>query len=183
MVTDYSVSQALAIIENPAPAVIPAISEESRQQVRELLPELSPYIESYFHNLTDDAGFLKNRLTATEKEILCRVYAKTGSIDRVCEKAGQLLHQPTFSPPTLYRHLEIDEDFRRAFRLAKLSTGDAIQTVSVKRALDDNGVVDRMCQLKRFFPSVYRENQQTVAVGVSINLSSCLSRPQQSPPA
>ena len=139
-------------------------STEAKEAVRELLPEFSPYIESYFRNLQDDNGFLKHLLTATEKEILCRVYAKTGSIDRVCEKAG-------FSPPTLYRHLEIDEDFRRAFRLAKMSLLDGVQSKSVEMALQDKGVVDRMCQLRRLAPQVYRESStQQINVGVSVNL-------------
>ena len=32
----------------------------------------------------------------------------------------------------------------------------------------DKGVVDRMCQLKRFFPEVYRERGNVIAVSVSV---------------
>lgn len=163
--------QALAIIENQAPAVI---TDEARQQVRELLPELPAYIESQLSKLVSDSGFGQRLFTSEEKATVCRVYTQTGSLGKCAEVIG-------VSPTTIYRHMEIDPDFRAAFSLAKLSLGDKIQTKSVERAMHDNGVVDRMCQLKRFFPSVYRESQTQVAVGVSINLGACLSRPPQPP--
>ena len=113
------------------------------------------------------------RLTKEEKATVCRVYARTGSLCKAAERIG-------VSPTLIYRHMELDPDFRDAFSLSKLSLGDKIQTTSVKRALDDMGVVDRMCQLKRFFPGVYRESQQTIAVGVSIQLGPT-SHPHQTP--
>jgi hypothetical protein len=75
------------------------------------------------------------------------------------------------TPALLYGHLQRDPGFRSAFSLAKLSLGDKIQATSVRRALDDSGVTDRMCQLKRFFPSVYRETQPQVNVGVSLQFN------------
>ena len=142
------------------------VSEASREAVRQLLPELPDYVEAVLTKLEDDNGlhFNARELTSVEKQTICRTYARTGSLERTCDRAKVSLS-------ALYRHLQVDDKFRAAFSLAKLSIGDAIQTVSVKRALTDNGVVDRMCQLKRFFPKVYRESQTQVAVGVSIQFN------------
>ena len=161
--------------------LLPAvITDEARQQVRELLPELPAYIEAELRNLSDDTrlstSWKARNLTAEEKATACRVYAETGSMVQAAEKISG-------SPTLIYRHLELDPDFRSAFSLAKMSLGDKIQTTSVRRALHDNGVVDRMCQLKRFFPSVYRESQQTIAVGVSVNLNSSVAPSSIPPPA
>ena len=152
-------------VSDPAPApVILETAEEARQQVRNLLPELPAYIESQLSNLKSDKGFGQRLFTSEEKATVCRVYVATGSLVKSAEAIK-------VSPTTVYRHMEIDPDFRSAFSLAKLSLGDNIQSKSVERALHDNGYVDRMCQLKRFFPSVYRESssQVNVAVGISLN--------------
>ena len=147
-----------------AAASLPEAPEQAKEAVRSLLPELPAYIEEELRNLTNDRGLLGRNLTIEEKATACRVYAKTGSMIQAAEKIKG-------TPPLLYGHLERDPAFRKAFTLAKLSLGDRIQTTSVRRALEDGGVVDRMCQLKRFFPTVYRESQPQIAVGVSVNIA------------
>jgi len=136
---------------------------EAKEAVRQLLPEVPEYIEYELRKLTDDTGYGQRLLTAEEKATVVRMYAECGSL----VKCSEAIH---CSPATLYRHMEIDPQFRSAFSLAKLSLGDRVQTKSVERALTDNGVVDRMCQLKRFFPTVYRESQQVMNVGIAVNL-------------
>lgn len=136
---------------------------EGREVTRQLLPELPPYIEHELLKLQSDTNSTRSPFTASEKATVCRVYARTGSL----VKAAEAIH---VSPTTVYRHMELDEAFRSAFALSKHSLCDRIQSKSVERALTDNGVVDRMCQLKRFAPQVYRENQSQVAVGVSIQI-------------
>jgi hypothetical protein len=138
-------------------------SAEAKEGVRQLLPELPAYIEIELQKLQDDTGFGQRLLTSEEKATVCRLYTMYGSVSRCAEEIN-------CSPATLYRHMELDPDFRSAFALAKLSLGDRVQTKSVERALTNNGVVDRMCQLKRFFPNVYRESQGPVQVGVAVNL-------------
>ena len=145
------------------PAVI-EVESEAKEAVRTLLPELPDYIERAVSKLSDDKDFGGITFTSEMKATICRIYAQTGSVDRVCEKAK-------ISAPCLYKHLEIDPDFRSAFSLSKMSLGDRIQTMSIKRALDPMGVVDRMCQLKRFFPRVYRESPTQIAVGVSLQFN------------
>lgn len=141
------------------------VHEEAKEAVRQLLPELPDYVEAVLSKLEDDNGlhFKSRELSAAEKATICRTYARTGSLERTCQRAKVSLS-------ALYRHLQIDEKFRAAFALSKLSIGDSIQSVSVKRALQDSGVVDRMCQLKRFFPKVYKDQQPQIAVGVSVNI-------------
>ena len=133
--------------------VLPALDtpNDARSVVSTLLPELPSYIEEELDKLNDDNMFGHKNITKEAKETVCRTYVKTGSLVKAAEAVG-------VSPTLIYRRLVEDAQFRRAFSLAKYSLGDSIQAKSVERALNDNGVVDRMCQLKRFFPSVYRES-------------------------
>ena len=143
------------------PAVV---DEQAKEAVRALLPELPDYIEVELRKLQDDNGFGQRLLTSEEKATVCRAYLRSGSLVRASEAIK-------CSPATVYRHMEIDPDFRSAFALSKYSLGDKVQAKSVERALTDGGVVDRMCQLKRFFPKVYRESAPQVSVGIALNFN------------
>lgn len=158
-------SKSLETLVSPTP--VSTHSQEDQEAVRQLLPELPDYIDRLLDKLKPDIDIQKGKfrpLLAAEKQAICVIYRRTASVDKTCDRVG-------ISPTMLYRHLELDPDFREAFTLAKFSIGDKIQAMSVKRALDPQGVVDRMCQLKRFFPRVYRESQSQVNIGVSVNLA------------
>ena len=143
--------------------IVQEAADEAKEAVRHLLPELPEYVEHELRKLQDDNGFGQRLLTSEEKATVCRAYLRTGSLVKASEAIK-------CSPATVYRHMELDPDFRSAFALSKYSLGDKIQTKSVERALTDGGVVDRMCQLKRFFPKVYKDQQPQIAVGVSVNI-------------
>ena len=140
------------------------VSEVSRERVRELLPELPDYIETLISKLSNDQYLGKHPFTKEEKATFCRAYAETGSVEKSAEKIK-------VSPPTVYAHLRMDTDFQDAFALAKLSMLDTIQGTSVRMAKMEKGTIDRMCQLRRLAPKVYRETQSQIAVGVSIQFN------------
>lgn len=150
-------------IKSQAVAVLEQTPQEKPQEnfAANLLPELPDYLEQSCFKLTDDAPLGKHwktrYLTAEEKMTFVRAYVSSGSI----RKAAETSKIPV---PTFYKHLQTDPDFQRAMTLAKLSMGDSLQATSYRRALEPNGVVDRMCQLKRFFPRIYRENS-----GITVN--------------
>ena len=141
---------------------LPAIVEPQESLVSRLLPELPEYLEHSFRNLKNDTNFGTRNLTKEEKATFCRVYASGGNIRSACEKAG-------FSIPTLYNHLERDPDFQASLSLAKLSMCDNVQSVSYRQALTPKGTFDRGLQLRRFLPSVYRNSDTQVNVGVAVN--------------
>ena len=150
-----------AVQAEVVPAVsAPAVPEES--VASRLLPELPEYLEASFRNLKDDNSFGTRNLTKEEKATFCRVYANGGNIRIACEKAG-------FSVPTLYNHLDRDPDFQASLSLAKLSMCDDVQSVSYQQALTPKGTFDRGLQLRRFLPSVYRNNDAQVNVGIVVN--------------
>ena len=150
--------------ENAIAEVIPAdISTDPTESLAaRLLPELPEYMEVVLRNLKDDNGFSQKNLTAEEKQTFCRAYASSGSLEIASETVK-------ISVQTAYRHLDRDPDFAGAFSLAKLSLGGKIQTKSVEMALTDKGTFDRGLQLRRFFPSVYRNNDAQVNVGIVVN--------------
>ena len=137
---------------------------EKKLDPSRLLPELQPYLETQLAKIKDDNGLGRLNLSKEQKTTICRVYERTGSISKAASRVG-------VSPTVIYYRLANDPDFYDAFSLTKLSIGDNLQATSVQMARKDHGVTDRMCQLKRFFPTVYRENQYPVAVGISLNLS------------
>ena len=141
-------------------ALAPAVPEESI--AARLLPELPEYMEIAFRNLKDDKDFSTRNLTSEEKASFCRTYVVKGSLEAACDAID-------ISYPTMYRHLDRDPDFAGALSLAKLSLGGKIQTKSVEMALTDKGTFDRGLQLRRFFPSVYRNNDAQVNVGIVVN--------------
>lgn len=137
--------------------------EQGKQVVQQLLPELPSYMEAIISKLTDDKDFQGKLLTSEEKSTFCRSYVDTGSFNKAAERIG-------IAPNTAYAHLRLDPAFQDAFALAKLSMLDDIQSTSVRMAKQDKGTIDRMCQLRRLAPQVYRETQPTVAIGVSVNI-------------
>ena len=139
-------------------------SEVSREKVRELLPELPEYMEAIISKLTDVKDFQGKLLTREQKSTFCRAYAETGSVEKSSERIG-------IAPNTAYAHLRLDPDFQDAFALAKLSMLDSIQATSVRMAKMEKGTIDRMCQLRRLAPKVYRENQAQVQVGIALSFS------------
>ena len=160
--------QAIAVV---AAELVPAsISEESKQHVQELLPELPSYLEAIISKLTDDKDFRGKLLTSEQKSTFCRAYTDTGSFEQASERIG-------VAPNTAYAHLRLDPAFQDAFALAKLSMLDSIQATSVRVAKMDKGTIDRMCQLRRLAPQVYREQAPQVNIGVSLQFSSVRSDP------
>lgn len=131
-----------------------------------LLPELPDYLEQSCFKLTDDTKLGKHwktrLLTAEEKSTFVRAYVSTGSI----REAAEISKIPV---PTFYKHLQDDTDFQRSMTLAKFSMGDSLQATSYRRALEPNGVIDRMAQLKRFFPRIYRETPGVTIMSTTIN--------------
>lgn len=163
----YSVKAELATLDaTPAPDLV--------ERSREMLPELPPYIEAAIAKLTDDKDFRGKLLTSEQKATFCRAYADTGSIMQAAER----IH---ISPTTAYAHLRLDPDFQDAFALSKLSMLDTIQATSVRVAKMEKGTIDRMCQLRRLAPQVYRENQSQVNVGVALNLNASIAPSSPSP--
>lgn len=146
----------------PSDLVMP--TQEAREAVKTLLPELPDYITDAISKLSDDNDFSKRNLTSEEKAIICRAYAESGSLAKTCARVRIAI-------TTLYQHLERDPDFRAAFSLSKMAILDDIQSTSVRMAKMEKGTIDRMCQLRRLAPQVYRENLPQVAVGVSIQLN------------
>ena len=151
-------SQRVEVIDKQSPA-------KPENRLSTLLPELPSYIETALLNLSNDTGFRQKLLTKEEKGTFCRVYAMTSSLEKSAEHIG-------ISVPTAYRHLRNDPAFQDAFALAKLSMLDNMQATSVRVGLMEKGVVDRMCQLKRLAPAVYRELRGNITVGVQLNMAS-----------
>lgn len=139
-------------------------TENPQSRIASLLPELPDYLERSIFNLQPDDNKhpRAHNLSAEEKQTFVRIYVDTGSIDEACKAVD-------ISVPTFYSRMQTDPDFERSMTLAKLSMGDRIQSTSYKRALEPNGVVDRMCQLKRFFPRIYRESPGVTIMSTTIN--------------
>ena len=112
--------------------------------------------------LNDDKGLRGKNLTKEQKSAFCRMYAETGSLRLSSEHIGCEVN-------TVYHHLDIDEAFADAFSMAKLHLLDDIQSTSVSMAKKEKGVVDRMCQMKRLAPQVYRESPGVTIMSTTIN--------------
>ena len=137
-----------------------------------LLPELPAYLEKDIQQLQSDQAlvdqlgtskFCRN-FSADEKAAFLRAFrASGGSFTRACEVISARY-------ATVWHHLSIDREWSQQLSYLKLAMGEKVESFSYKMALTPRGVTDRMAQLKRFFPSVYRNNDQPIQVGIAINL-------------
>lgn len=156
--------------ENVVAEVIPAdISNPSEEEsfLPSFLPELPAYLEKDLSLLKVDEGYRASRhcrvFTADEKANWLRAYSsKGGSYTGACEAIGANFD-------TVYLAISDDQEWQRQFRHLKLAMGDGVQSFSYKMALTPKGTTDRMAQLRRFFPSVYRNSDTQVNVGVAVN--------------
>ena len=149
--------------------VLPAVRPvQTVTGIANLLPELPSYLEEPLNDLKDDPSTgksFKTQFTAEQKADFIRHYVASGGLFlQSCAAISS-------TAPTVYWHLSQDKDWTRSLKLAKLALGETVMSTSYKRALEPNGVIDRMFQIqKRFFPSAYGDRVQQSGDTNQLNL-------------
>ena len=152
-----------------------SVASRPNNRVSFLLPELPAYLERSLSQVQSDQSLpemaiARRKFTELEKDTFIRTYVQSGgNFSLACNSIES-------DPDTVYFHFGLDQAWQRVFNHAKLSMGQILQSTSYNRALEPAGVIDRMCQLKRFFPSIYKENQASQML-MAINFSSSFDGP------
>jgi len=124
------------------------------------------------HTIDVETGFIESKgylkaFDASRKKQFLDIFRNNGlGLYRTCKMLD-------LAPSTVNKHYQIDPAFKAAFDEARIEYGDELEATSRQNALNPKSVIERIFQLKSFFPEKYsdQKNQSTAQVNISIDAS------------
>lgn len=122
------------------------------------------------HTVDPKTGFLESNgfalaFDAADKVRFLELYKQNGL------KARNTCRQMGIAEDTLYRHLRVDEAFKRAFEGVRLDYIEELEATSRTNALQPKAVIERIFQLKALLPDKYGDTKSSGSQNITINIS------------